>query len=167
MVWHFFLPLESSCWSSGLAGRWIGRSVPSCQQGGAQAPPSSVRPQAGERTRRPCGLEGALGGLRPDSTRDGGDESTCWCSMGTSPRVVPAPLGWDSVLNTSEERGGCQLSWVRATCHPYGSGGPCEAAHQWYGRACRPQRPAQHAAAAPGILVRFIRSLPVNSRHVW
>jgi hypothetical protein len=69
---------------------------------GPQARPSSVRPRAARLNRRPCELEGALGVLMSDSTRHGGDESTYWCSIGTSQRVVPALLGWDSVLNTPE-----------------------------------------------------------------
>ncbi len=68
---------------------------------GAQARPSSVQPRAARLNRRPCGREGALGVLMPDSTRHGGDESTYGCSIGTSQRVVPVLLGWDSVSNTS------------------------------------------------------------------
>jgi hypothetical protein len=34
-VGHVFLPLEYSCWSSGVVGRWIGRS-PHAQKGGGR-----------------------------------------------------------------------------------------------------------------------------------
>src|ERR687897_1761538 len=102
IVWHFFLPLEYSCWSSGSAGRWIGRSVPSCQKGGTEEHLPSVWRQAAPLTHRPCGLVGALGVLKPDSTQYGGDESTYWYSIGTSQRAALALLEWDSVSDTSE-----------------------------------------------------------------
>jgi hypothetical protein len=63
-------------------------------------------------------------------------------------------------------RGVCQPSWVKDNGHTHCSGEPCEAAHQWYGRAGRPQRLSQKAEEALGILVRLIRSSSVKSRHV-
>jgi hypothetical protein len=52
-------------------------------------------------TRRPCGPAAARAGLRPDSARDGGDESTGWHALGTSQRVALALLGPDSVSSRS------------------------------------------------------------------
>jgi hypothetical protein len=59
---------------------------------GARTRPSSVQLRAAQRTRRPCGLVGALGGLRPDSTRHAGDASTCSHAIGTRQRAALALL---------------------------------------------------------------------------
>jgi hypothetical protein len=61
----------------------------------------SVWPRASPRTHRPCGLAGALGVLRPDSTRHAGDEAMYSHSIATSQRVAPGLLGWDAVSHTS------------------------------------------------------------------
>src|SRR5262249_37916837 len=101
IVWPFLLPLSYSCCSSRSRGRWIGRSVPSCHKGGTWPPPSSVWSPGGWLTRRPCGPAAVRAELMPDSARQGGGESTCWHSLGTSQRGALALLGSDSVSRRS------------------------------------------------------------------
>src|ERR671923_963158 len=92
IVWPFFLPLSSSCWSSGSAGRWIGRSVPSCQKGGTQGHPQSVWLRASPLNRLRCELEANPDGLMLDSIRYAGGESTYSHSIATSQRADLALL---------------------------------------------------------------------------
>ena len=82
-------------------GRWMGRSGPSCQHGGAWARPASMGPRATRRSRRPSGLGAALEALRPDSAPHGGDVSTDGRAIGTSHRVVLGLLGGDAVSRRS------------------------------------------------------------------
>src|SRR5918994_3705473 len=102
IVWHFFLPLEYSCCSSGSFGRWIGRSVPSCQKGGCRTSrlPWAVRPS--RQTLQLCGPEAAVDLLKPDSTPDAARESICSHSIGSSQRAGLVLLEWDSVSRRSE-----------------------------------------------------------------
>src|SRR5919108_2314334 len=102
IVWPFFLPLSSSCWSSGSAGRWIGRSVPSCQQGETQGPPQSVWRRTSPLIRQRCELEVNPDGIMLDSTRDEGGESTYSHSIATSQRADLALLEEDAVSHPSE-----------------------------------------------------------------
>src|ERR687892_381866 len=102
IVWHFFLPLEYSCWSSGSAGRWIGRSVPSCQKGGTKGPPQAVWLRISPLNRQHCELEANPDGPRLDSTRYAGGESPYAHSIATCQRADLALLESDSVSRTSE-----------------------------------------------------------------
>jgi hypothetical protein len=69
---------------------------------GAEGNLPSVLLRASPRTHRPYVLAVSLGGLRPDSTRHAGDESTYWHSIETCQSVGLALLEWDFVSQTSK-----------------------------------------------------------------
>jgi hypothetical protein len=158
-VWHFFWPLSYACWSAGSCGRWIGRSGPSCQQGGTQGHPRSVSPHASPLTRQRCELEAPLGVLAPDSTRHGGDESTWSHSTGTSHRGAFARLGEGAVAQRARCRATCRPSGVQGNSHTYSSAGSFGAVHPWCGLPVRPERRVQNGAVG--------RCMPVGLRRSW
>jgi hypothetical protein len=137
-VWHGFLPRESSCWSSGSAGRWLGRAGPACQQGGTTGRPQSVWLRAIPLNRLRCELAVNLDGLRLDSPWHGGDESPDWHAIATCQGADLALLEEASVAYMSVYRAVGQLSWVqdhdRRSCNDGSYGGPIDGAGLQIGR---------------------------------